>query len=365
MAGAVGTPRLDALSLGLSTCKMGSVATIRRDGTIRNTQPAVSGKLVLQSRLSPEALITKIAGGIDAVAFPSLALGLRGSSPLLGRIDGREIVLRKRRAYGNSFAPFFYGSVVAHPRGSILTGTFQMHPSVRIILAIWFSMAAYIALSETFFSTRYADTHITFWNTFGPFGFLAAGGGLVWFGKLLSRNEEPFIRAFLGRCAREKTVITWGPAKPLWGLRWWSLELAVRRAFSLMSDGVPPAVGMLVISLSAHWRPPADPEFSSPLWLGLWLLYEVVTTWNYGRGLGKKFTKIMVVTSDGRDISFLRSLGRSALKVLAISPVFAMPRESFWIGWLATGLYALPSLFNAEHRMLHDWLFGTKVVLKR
>ncbi len=85
------------------------------------------------------------------------------------------------------------------------------------------------------------------------------------------------------------------------------------------------------------------------LQIAIALSYEVVLIGKYGATLGKMACKIKVVTADGGQVSYLRSLGRYFAKGVSALICF--------IGYIMAG-------FDEQKRALHDRMCNTRVVLR-
>ncbi len=79
-----------------------------------------------------------------------------------------------------------------------------MHLFVRAFLALWFGQAGLIGIVMLTAMIRKGELLSSGWLPLFPLGFVAAGYGLVRFGKFLARNEAPLIRDFLADCADER-----------------------------------------------------------------------------------------------------------------------------------------------------------------
>jgi len=77
------------------------------------------------------------------------------------------------------------------------------------------------------------------------------------------------------------------------------------------------------------------------------LAYHGLCLWRWGRTAGKLAAGIKVVTEDDEELGPLRALGRTACYALDV---------------LTLGLGFLAAAWPGQHRALHDYLAGTKVV---
>jgi hypothetical protein len=56
---------------------------------------------------------------------------------------------------------------------------------------------------------------------------------------------------------------------------------------------------------------------------------------------------------------------RATLKIAALGPLMAAPREYYLLGLVWTGIYGISSLVTADHLVPHDVAARTTVVLER
>ena len=118
--------------------------------------------------------------------------------PVVGRVSGRSVRLRKRIWYRNSFQTSLSGSLEDRDGSTAFRGRAGMHPFVTGFLAVWFGLlvlmggAAFVAGVGGLFGGRGQPLGMIAL----PVG-LAFGGGLVRFGRWLARDEEAFLVAFV------------------------------------------------------------------------------------------------------------------------------------------------------------------------
>ena len=62
-----------------------------------------------------------------------------GSKPIVGRVSGRSVRLRKRIGYRNWFQTFLTGTLEPHGEGSAFRGTAGIHPLVTAFMVAWFA----------------------------------------------------------------------------------------------------------------------------------------------------------------------------------------------------------------------------------
>lgn len=116
------------------------------------------------------------------------------------------------------------------------------------------------------------------------------------------------------------------------------------RALAFVIDLI--VVALIALATGVGW----------PLWVGIFVGYHTVLLWLTGQTVGKAISNLEVRRADGA--TFVRvpralpwALGRSSLGYLVVDAV--------GIGVLV----ALPRT-NAARRCLHDWVFGSQVVLR-
>jgi hypothetical protein len=129
--------------------------------------------------------------------------GYKGSKPVLGRIDGYQFYLRKRRYWRNDFAPQFYGDLVVQERGTVVEGYFDLTPWTRKFMRIW--LGGVILLGAPIFILSVVDLIHGSRGTnpavglLVPIGLVSFGTLLPKFGLLIGNSEEKFIVEFLQR----------------------------------------------------------------------------------------------------------------------------------------------------------------------
>jgi hypothetical protein len=98
------------------------------------------------SPLSPDECATRLLAAIDT----GWLLSRIGSQRVIGCIStsqsGISIRLRKRIGYHNSGQTYLMGCLEQHGQGTIFRGNAGMHPSVRVFLAVWFSLLLLICI---------------------------------------------------------------------------------------------------------------------------------------------------------------------------------------------------------------------------
>jgi hypothetical protein len=94
--------------------------------------------VVLHSDFPPQTCLAKLAGDIDIDQFTLFSLsGYKGRKAILGRIEGNEFRLHKRRYWHNSFGPVLFGRVQSDGRGALVEGYWGVWPGTRFFMRVW------------------------------------------------------------------------------------------------------------------------------------------------------------------------------------------------------------------------------------
>jgi hypothetical protein len=148
------------------------------------------------SPFPPDECAARLLAAIDQEGF----LSWRGSRPVIGRVSGRSVRLRKRIRYRSSFQTFLTGTLEPQGEGSVFRGTAGMHPFVPIFMAIWFAGVgiawvgtALVAAIQGLLGAGGQPAGVVILTSV----MMAFGVALVCAGRLLARGEEPFLVAFV------------------------------------------------------------------------------------------------------------------------------------------------------------------------
>jgi hypothetical protein len=161
------------------------------------------GRLEIFSPLPPAECAARLASTIDrerSLLFSSTAL--LGSKPVIGQASESSLRLRKRIRYRNSFQSFLFATMRPQQGGTLISGTFAMHPMVRTFMFVWFGFVAVIGGALTLATVRGTlsssdgNSHSPM-GVIIPVGMLCIGLALIRFGRYLARNEARFISDFL------------------------------------------------------------------------------------------------------------------------------------------------------------------------
>jgi hypothetical protein len=137
----------------------------------------------LVSRFSPDVSANRLRAAIDG----GLASWF-GSKPVVGKVVGHSVRLRKRIGYSNSFQTYLKGTLEPCGEGTVFRGKAGLHPLMAALTMVWF--AAAVILCGAFFVTEIRGQ---------PAGLLLILFGmlLVCFGWFLARGEKRFLVAFI------------------------------------------------------------------------------------------------------------------------------------------------------------------------
>jgi hypothetical protein len=119
-----------------------------------------------------------------------------GSRPVVGKVSGGSVRLRKRIGYTNSFQTFLVGSLEVRDDVTMFRGRAGMHPLVIGIMAVYFGLLTFIGAPA--FVAAEGGQGLPL-GAITPLLMLVFGVGLVWFGRWLARDEEAYLVAFVTR----------------------------------------------------------------------------------------------------------------------------------------------------------------------
>ena len=160
--------------------------------------------ITLKTGFSAEECLRRLTESIDPESPTVFSLtGFKGSRDVIGRVNGYEFCLHKRRFYRNDFAPQFYGNFQTRDRGTNIEGYFDMPRWTKIFMRIWTGFA--VAIGIPTFAICFADVFLGGRSVSGdpriglivPPVLILFGILLPKFGLWLGRYEERFILEFL------------------------------------------------------------------------------------------------------------------------------------------------------------------------
>ena len=119
-----------------------------------------------------------------------------------GKAYGRDIEIRSNPGFQNSWNPIFYGSMGETPEGTVITGCFRPHPSVKIFMLLFRGLLAFsfvIALLYQIFLSTYIKEMLV---CLGGIGFTFAVEKL---GEHLGNADKPTVLRFIEKelCAKQ------------------------------------------------------------------------------------------------------------------------------------------------------------------
>lgn len=143
------------------------------------------------SPFAPEEFAARLTRAIDPGGMERV---VPGSKPVIGRVDGRSVWLRKRIRYRNGFQTVLVGTLEECEAGCRFRGCARMQWATQVLTTIWlggmFVVGVWVCMM---FLVRGGN----------PGGllmaplFLSLGAGVVLFGRWLARDEERFPTAFV------------------------------------------------------------------------------------------------------------------------------------------------------------------------
>ena len=156
-------------------------------------------EMTLRTDIPIEECRARLTAAMDVEQLAFSLSGYTGSKPILGRLRDTTFRLQKRRSYGNSFAPFFFGHFVALEGGTLIEGHFKMHPFVRAFMVFWFLFLGLFAVAALVLPSRGQPEAP--WGRaallLGVVAMAAFGAGLKKLGAWLGQAEEGSILEFL------------------------------------------------------------------------------------------------------------------------------------------------------------------------
>ena len=156
-------------------------------------------QITLHTRLSLAECQSRLAAAVDIQKLAFTRSGYAGSKDILAKINGATFRLQKRRTHRNSFASFYYGSLISAENGTRIEGKFRMHPAARAFMVFWFGFLALMAIAALLLPARGQPETARFSVLLVTAGLAAFGVALAKFGGWLGRNEREALVDFLKR----------------------------------------------------------------------------------------------------------------------------------------------------------------------
>ncbi len=160
--------------------------------------------LGFHSDLNIQECVRRLHEAIDPEKRTLFSLsGYKGSKPIIGRVNGHEFFIHKRRYYRNDFALAFYAAFSEPNRGTLIEGHFDTPRWTRIFMRIW--LAGVILLGIPIFVPSLLEIFRGAGRMQGdPWVGLVVPPALVLssvllpkFGWWLSKGEQRFVLDFL------------------------------------------------------------------------------------------------------------------------------------------------------------------------
>lgn len=159
----------------------------------------------LASPLRPEILAERLKEAVDN------PFAIFGRKSVIGTVNDRGAVLRKRTLARNSFQPVLRVRFLPDIKGAILEAKTGLHPAVIAFMVFW--MGAVIIIGGSLFLagiadlTREAQSEIP-WPIalVGPPAMLAFGLLIFAVGRRMARGEDAFLVQFLTEVAQARPL---------------------------------------------------------------------------------------------------------------------------------------------------------------
>jgi len=154
----------------------------------------------LVSPLSPGECAARLLAAID----PEGLHPVPGSQPVIGRLAGLRMRLRKRLPGENSFQAVLLGTLEPRGEGTAVRCRVGMHPGVAGCMIVWVAAAGLGSAAMAVNLARGGAGGGPLWAVVVPvlvamFGVImvAFGGGVVWLGRQSAHGEDVFLVAFV------------------------------------------------------------------------------------------------------------------------------------------------------------------------
>jgi hypothetical protein len=158
----------------------------------------------LYTDLNSEDCSRRLIASIDPESPTLFSLsGHSGSKPVIGRLDGDQFYLHKRRTWKNAYAPKCYGIFVTEGNGTLIECHFDLKRITKVFTNIWLAMAVLFGIPMFVLSFwnllthgPYAD-YGEYLSLFLPMLMIPTIFFLPKFGLWLSASDEEFILTLL------------------------------------------------------------------------------------------------------------------------------------------------------------------------
>jgi hypothetical protein len=152
----------------------------------------------LRTKLSIAECRARLGAATDLGGM-ALSWDATGPGAVVGEFRGEAFRLHTRKYYQNAFAPFFYGRLSAIESGTVLEGSFRMHPFARLFMLFWFTLLIIFGLAPIIVpaAERVAANFNRHWYFAGLIALAVLGIGFIEIGKWLGRGEQDVIHSFL------------------------------------------------------------------------------------------------------------------------------------------------------------------------
>ena len=152
----------------------------------------------LRTKLSIAECRSRLGSATDLGGI-ALSWDTAGPGTVVGEFRGSAFRLHTPKYYQNAFTPFFYGGLSSVDGGTVLEGTFRLHPLVRLFMVFWFAFLLIFGLAAIIVpAAKHPASGIDRRWYFAGVALLAiVGVGLVQVGKRLGTGEQEVIRSFL------------------------------------------------------------------------------------------------------------------------------------------------------------------------
>jgi hypothetical protein len=161
-------------------------------------------EIVLTSALPPDECADRLRAATDQDG----GMFISGCKPVLGRVSGRSVRLRKRPLGRSDFRACLIGILEPQGDGTVFRGTVGLNPSTWYFMAVWFGGAVFACFIGLMDAVRTAVAGATPrpMGVVIPLAMLGFGVMLLRAGRNQTRAEEPFLVAFLAGTIRPVAV---------------------------------------------------------------------------------------------------------------------------------------------------------------